>query len=583
MVNSRILYCLSKLLFCVIFTFISPKVSTSQTLQPEFSSGSFKIHSVHGNNFMIAAANPYAVRAGYKILRRGGSALDAAIATQMVLGLVEGQSSGIGGDASLLYWEAKERKLYGIDGRVVAPVTVDEDLFYSPLGKKMGREEAGFGGLSVGTPTLLRVLERAHKRHGKLAWESLFTEAIEIAEKGFPVSSRLHTQIAQNKRILENPAARKYFFNKDGSPRPVGYMLVNKSYSALMRKVAKRGASAFYNDDIPEKIAVAVKNSRQNPGHLTANDIRKYQPQDVTPVCIHYRGHKVCGLPPPNTGGITIAMTLKILEQFDLKRLGFNSPKAHHLYLESYRLAHADRTRYIGDPRFYKIPDLLDNAYLTARGREIDKLRKSPVQSGNPPASSARKMGGEDSEEPPSTTHMSIMDKYGNAVSLTTSLGLGFGTGLMVNGFLLNSQLRGFGFRPTRNGLPNINRPESGKRPRTSKSPTIVFNRDGSIRLVIGSPGGGRIVNYVARTIIAVLDWGFDIQTAISLPHILPRKGKVELERGTHAVNYKDVLENMGHDIKVRSLTSGLHGIELTPKGLVGGADPRREGIAMGN
>jgi gamma-glutamyltranspeptidase/glutathione hydrolase len=559
-------------------------LGSAQAQQPEVSSGFTSKKAVHGKSFMIAAANPLAVKAGYQILRQGGSAIDAAIAAQMVLGLVEGQSSGLGGDAALLHWDNKKRALSGIDGRVVAPASADEDLFYDRFGQKMSRKESGFGGLAVGPPTLLRVLARAHKRHGKLPWARLFQPAIKLALKGFLVSYRLHTQISKNKRILEDPTAKAYFFAADGSPHATGYRLVNKPYGALLGRIAKEGAEAFYESDLPNRIEVAVKNAANNPGHLTAADIRKYQPEDITPICSRYRGHKVCGMPPPNTGGLMIAMTLTMLERFDLKSLGFGSPKAHHLYSEANRLAHADRTRYIGDPRFYKIPvgGLLDKDYLNERGALIDPTEKSKVRSGSPPDRPLRDMSGDDSPEPPSTTHLSVVDKLGNAVSLTTSIGIGFGTGLMVDGFMLNSQLRGFGFKPTSYGRPNINRPEAGKRPRTSKSPTMVFNPGGTLKLVVGSPGGGRIVNYVARVIIAVLDWGMDIQTAISLPHILPRRQRVELEKDTAAVNFESALETMGHDIKIRALTSGLHGIEVTPSGLIGGADPRREGIALG-
>lgn len=550
--------------------------------QAEVSSGYTEKTAVHGKRFMISAANPHAVRAGYAILKQGGSAVDASIATQMVLGLVEGQSSGIGGDASLLHWDAAQKKLTAIDGRVIAPAAADKELFYDRYGEKMSRTESGFGGLAVGTPTLLRVLERAHKRHGKIPWAELFAPAIKLAELGFPVSHRLHTQIANNERILEDPAAKAYYFDAQSNPRPIGFNLVNKPYAAVLRRIAKRGAAGFYDSDLPDKIAHAVKHATNNPGRLTAKDIRKYRPEEVTPVCVSYRTYRVCGMPPPNTGGLTIGMTLRMLARFDLQSRGFDSAKAHHLYVEASRLAHADRTRYIGDPRFYKVPGLLDGAYLRDRSEKIDPAAKSRVRSGTPPDRPDPPLSGDDTPEPPSTTHMSIVDSHGNAISLTTSLGLGFGTGLMVDGFLLNSQLRGFGFKPTSYGRPNINRPESGKRPRTSKSPTIVFNRDGSLRLIIGSPGGGRIVNYVARALIAVLDWGMDVQQAISLPHILPRRRKVELERDTTAEKFKDVLETLGHDIKIKRLTSGLHGIEVTPIGLVGGADPRREGMAMG-
>lgn len=569
-------------LTAAVAAFVYLATTEIEAQQPEISSGYTEKTAVHGKRFMISAANPHAVRAGYTILKQGGSAVDAAITTQMVLGLVEGQSSGIGGDASLLHWSAAQKRLTAIDGRVVAPAAADEDLFYDRYGEMMSRNETGFGGLAVGTPTLLRVLERAHKRHGKLPWAKLFVPAIKLAEKGFPVSHRLNTQIARNERILEDPAARAYYFDAERKPRPIGFRLVNKPYAAVLRRIAKRGAAGFYDSDLPDKIAHAVKHATNNPGRLTAKDIRKYRSKEVTPVCVSYRTYRVCGMPPPNTGGLAIGMTLRMLAGFDLRSLGFDNATAHHLYIEASRLAHADRTRYIGDPRFYKIPDLINDVYLRNRSENIDPAAKSRVRSGIPPNRPDPPLSGDDTPEPPSTTHISVVDSRGNAISLTTSLGLGFGTGLMVDGFLLNSQLRGFGFKPTSYGRPNINRPETGKRPRTSKSPTIVFNHDGSLRLIIGSPGGGRIVNYVARALIAVLDWGMDVQQAISLPHILPRRRKVELERHTSAEKFKNALENLGHDVSVKRLTSGLHGIEVKPNGLIGGADPRREGIAMG-
>ena len=557
----------------------------AQSHQPEFSSRITQKSAVFSKHLMIAVANPIAANVGYKILRQGGTAIDAAIAASMVLGLVEGQSSGIGGDAALLYWNGIKKELFAIDGRVKAPSNINEEMFYDNFGKKMDRDEAGFGGLAVGTPTLLRVLERAHQKFGFLPWKSLFEPAIKLAIKGFFVSPRLHKQIKKDKRIRENHAALKYFFDGDGYPRPVGYKLVNLPYAETLKRVGRMGAKGFYSGNLPNKIARAVKNSLKNPGYLNAADIRKYQPETVDPICSFYRGFKVCGMPPPSTGGLTIAMTLKMLERFDLKSLGFKKAQAHHLYIEAYRLAHEDRTRYIGDPSFYNIPvsGLLNAEYLRKRSQLIKPFKKSPVYSGHPPNFADRNLTGDNSMEPPSTTHLSIVDKYGNAISLTSSLGRGFGTGVMVDGFLLNSQLLGFGFNPMSQNRPNINRPEAKKRPRTSKSPTMVFNADRSLKLVIGSPGGGRIINYVARTIIAVIDWKLNIQDAISLPHVVPRRGRVELERGTAAIRLKNELDKRGHWVKTRSLTSGLHGIQIIPNGLIGGADTRREGIALGD
>jgi gamma-glutamyltranspeptidase/glutathione hydrolase len=579
----------ARLLCCLLLAAcLLPASARAQSDQPEISSGFTAKETAHGKSFMIAAAHPLAVAAGYEVLKEGGSAVDAAIAAEMVLGLVEGQASSIGGDAAFLHWDNKAKKLSAIDGRAQAPAAADEQLFYDQYGERLGRKEAGYGGLAVGTPSLLRVLERAHKRHGKLPWARLMQPAIKLAAGGFPVSHRLHTQIAANDRIRENAAARAYFFDADGKPHPVGHILVNKPLAALMTRIAKDGAKAFYDSDIPDRIADAVQSAERNPGRLSAADIHNYRPRDAEPVCGPYRGHKVCGMPPPYTGGLIIAMALRMLERFDLKALGPDDAKAHHLIVEATRLAYADRTRYIADPAFTTVPvaGMLDGNYLFHRSEKIDEAARSRVRAGDPPPYSkdrpAKKQEGDDSPEPPSTTHISVVDADGNAVALTASLGLGFGTGLMVDGFLLNSQLRSFGFNPESRGRPNINRPESNKRPRSSQSPTIVFRPAGSPRLVLGSPGGGRIVDYVLATIIAVLDWEMDVGRAAALPHVLPRRKWVEIERDTAAEKFKEALSGYGHDVKTRRLTSGLHAIEIAPDGLTGGADPRREGVAHG-
>ena len=555
--------------------------------QPEIYSGFDAKQAAHAKSYMIAAANPHAAEAGLAILRRGGSAVDAAIAAALVLGLVEPQASGLGGGGYLMHWSAADKRVDSYDGRVTAPAAVRPDHFLGPDGTPRERDAVDRGGISVGVPGQIRLFALAHAKHGKLPWKDLFQPAIALAEKGFAVSPRLYKQIRYSRRKLTNPAAHAYFLDAGGEAWPAGHILVNKPLAATLRAIAARGPDAFYAGAIAQDIARAVTDAPQNPSPMTTADIAAYQAKPRPPVCVTYRGNRICGMGPSATGGLTVAMMLGMLAHFDMAGLGPDSPEAIHLFLEASKLAHADRNRYIADPDFVTVPEagLLDPGYLARRAALIDPDHAiEKPRAGMPPMRKTMNVAPDDTPESPSTTHISVVDGAGDAVSLTTSIGHGFGAGITVDGFLLNDHLISFAFRPEIKGRPVANRAEGGKRPRSSMSPTLVFRPDGRLRLVVGSPGGVYICGYVAEALVAVLDWHMDIQAAVSLPHFAARSGTVELERGTAAERFRDVLAAKGDKVKILHMTSGLHGIEVMPDGtLTGGADPRREGVALGD
>ena len=551
---------------------------------PEGATGLEVKSSVTAQKFMVAAANPHAVRAGYQILKEGGSAVDAAIAVQMVLNVVEPQSSGIGGGAFLLYWDQAQGKLSTFDGRETAPQAASEDLFLKPDGTPRKWRNALAGGRAVGTPGVLRMLEMAHKKHGKLPWKRLFHEAIILADQGFPVSARLSQQIA--KRF--NPALGRYdaawhYFYPDGKPIVEGRILKNPQLADTFRRIAELGADAFYKGDIAIDIVNTVRNALDNPGLLTAADLYNYQAKQREPVCGQYRSYQVCGMGPPTSGGITVLQILSILSHFDLSQYAPDSVEAVHLFAQAGRLAYADRGMYLADMDFVKVPikELLDPSYLQKRSQLIS-LEKDmgAAQAGELPKDLGYVEGF--SPELPSTSHQSIVDAEGNAVSMTMTIETGFGSTLMVRGFLLNNELTDFSFRHKKDGQLVANRVQGGKRPRSSMSPTMIFDDKGQLKMIIGSPGGSRIINYVAQTIISVLDWKMGIQEAVGFPHYVNRNGTTDLEKGTPIANLQSALESMGYSIRVRDLNSGLHGILLSDQGMTGGADPRREGIVMG-
>jgi len=512
---------------------------------------------------MVAAANPLAARAGLEILRAGGSALDAAIATQLVLNLVEPQSSGLGGGAFLLHFEgasgARGGTVTSYDGRETAPAAATPKLFLKPDGTPMKFWAAVVGGRSVGAPGLARMLELAHRDHGRLPWAKLFAPAIELAERGFAVSPRLHGLIAKDKYLKTFPAARAYFYDSEGAPWPVGHLLRNPAFAQTLRRLADRGANALYQGPLAEDIVTAVKGAPGNPGLMELEDLAGYRAKRREAVCAPYRAWRVCGMGPPTSGGVALLQMLGMLERFDLGALDPNGPQALHLIAEAGRLAFADRGLFLADSDFVSVPldELLAPNYLRGRSQLISpntslgKARPGlPAQSGAMPAQ----------EDPPSTSHLVVVDGAGNAVSMTS-------------------------FRPrTEDGRAVANRVQAGKRPRSSMSPMLVLDGEGDLALAVGSPGGSRIIGYVLRALTGVLDWNLDPQAAVALPHAVNRNGKTDLEEGTPVAAHRAALEALGHEVRVRNMTSGLHAIKVTPEGgLEGGADPRREGVVVGD
>ena len=538
--------------------------------------------SVFASRHMIAAANPLAAEAGREILRAGGSAVDAAIAAQLVLNLVEPQSSGIGGGGFLLHYAGDGGAMVAYDGRETAPAAATPDLFMQADGTPMAFWDAVVGGRSVGVPGLLRMLEMAHRDHGKLPWARLFEPAIRLADAGFAISPRLHALVARDRFLRGTPDAASYFYAADGRPKAVGTPLENPAFAETLRAVAAGGADAFYQGTIARDLVAAVAAVPGNPGLLSLQDMADYRAKRRAVICAPYRAWRVCGMPPPTSGGVTLLQILGMLEPFDLAGLDPASAEAVHLVAEASRLAFADRGRYLADADFVAVPvaELLDRAYLRRRAGTIRRDRTIEEAA---PGLGARQASMPPQAEPPSTTHLAVVDGEGNAVSMTSSIENAFGSRLMVRGFLLNNQLTDFSFRPEVEGRPVANRVEAGKRPRSSMAPTLVLGPDSRLLLAVGSPGGSSIIGYVAKTLVAALDWQLDLQAAVNLPHFVNRNGPTDLERGTAAMALVRDLEALGHTLRFREMTSGLHAIRIAPQGLEGAADPRREGVALGD
>jgi gamma-glutamyltranspeptidase/glutathione hydrolase len=558
-----------------------------ESIAPEAATGRTEKAAVHAAQYMAAAANPHAAEAGAQIMARGGSAVDAAIATALVLNLVEPQSAGVGGGGFMLVWDNARQKLRAFDGRETAPAGVNLRLFHDAAGRKKTFMEAVVGGASVGVPGMLRMFELVHAEYGRLPWSDLFQPAIRLAEAGFPVSPRLHALLEQDRYLRHVPQARALFYSADGTAKAVGSLLVNAPFAAALRRIASDGAGAFYGGEIAAGIVAAVQQASGNPGAMTLDDLAGYRAKERDPVCAPYRTYRVCTMPPPSSS-VNMLQTLGILEHFDLAQHAPLSAEAVHLVSQAERLGYADRDYYIGDPDHVQIPlaGLIDRGYLSGRARLVDPARGSgqPAMPGEPPTRHGRLDLGRDSAvELPSTTHVSVVDAQRNAVAMTVTIENVFGSKQMAHGFLLNNQLTDFSSEAEENGRPVANRIAAGKRPRSSMAPTVIFNGDGSLRLVIGSPGGSRILGYVAQSIVGVLDWKLDIQQAISLPHYLDRNAGLELEQDTPVAALAEAMRLRGHKVSVLELNSGLQGIELRRDGsLIGGADPRREGVAVG-
>ncbi|WP_318466171.1 gamma-glutamyltransferase [Photobacterium leiognathi] len=561
--------------------FANEASQASDNIEPEPTISQQSQQLVKGKEWMIATANKYASEAGADVLSKGGSAVDAMITAQLVLGLVEPQSSGIGGGGFLVYWDNDNNQMTTFDGRETAPFATTPRLFQDNQGKPLKFYDAVVGGRSVGTPGTIKLLWRSHEQYGKLAWKSLFLPAIKLAKEGFIVSPRLAAMIEKDANNLSRyPATKAYFFDNDGNPIKAGTKLTNPAYANTLLQIADYGPKAFYQGDIARDIVATVQQAEGNPGVLNTMDLASYSVKQREPICAPYRQYKVCGMGPPSSGALTLGQILAMLNHYPLAKLGADNVESWRLIGDASRLAFADRDRYMADSDYVPMPTrgLLDPAYLAQRAALLQgKQALTKVEPGSPPWNHAQKQTSDEALELPSTTHLSIVDEEGNVVSLTSTIENSFGSRLMVRGFLLNNELTDFSFRSQIDGVPVANRIEPGKRPRSSMTPTIVM-KDNQPVLTIGSPGGSQIIGYVAKTLVAYLDWGMDLQQAINLPNMNNRFGTFELEQNTAATAWAPKLEKLGYKTQIKDLNSGIQAISIAPDLLTGAADPRREG-----
>ncbi len=568
---------------------IAPEVASETEEKPGWAT----------QRFAVAAANPLATDAGYQVLKAGGSAVDAAIAVQMVLNLVEPQSSGIGGGAFLVYFDGEE--VVTFDGREVAPATVDGELFLDEQGEPLDFLDAATSGLSVGVPGTLRMLEMAHKQHGELPWAELFAPAIQLAEEGFTVSPRLATSLAGEERLRQDPLAGPFYY-PDDEPLEAGETLRNPALAAILREIAENGSSALHTGDIANDLVTRVQGHRERGGALSLEDLASYEAKQRAPICTPWQTFEVCGFPPPSSGHLTVMQILGILEHLPAVEApledGVPSEAWLHGFLDASRLAFADRGKYIGDPAFVDAPggdwsSMLDPDYLARRAELLGEqsLGNGGAEPGNPGELSTA-WGLHPAQPEYGTSHISIIDEQGNALAMTTTIEQAFGSRIMVDGgtglaggYLLNNELTDFSFTPQdAEGNPIANRVEPRKRPRSSMSPTLVFDRDnGGLVASLGSPGGAAIIHYTAKSLVAMLDWGLDAQEALELPHAITLGGPAFLEAGGYPAATLEALNARGHDASERELVSGLQALRVTDDGLFGGADPRREGVVMGD
>ncbi|WP_083575150.1 gamma-glutamyltransferase [Alteromonas sp. V450] len=582
----RSAYMSTSVLSLVLISFLSFGAFGKQTREvgePEAATGFSVKKAFEAKEYMVVAANPYASWAGKNVIEKGGSAIDAAVAVQSMLSLVEPQSSGIGGGAFILYWDNKNKVLHTYDGRETAPKAVNAHWFIEG-NKPMRWLDAVVGGKSVGVPGAVKALELAQSEFGRLPWRTLFDDSIKTAEEGFKVSPRLAKLVALDYHpgLKQFPSSATYFFPA-GEPLKEGTIKRNKKLAKTLQGIAEEGSDYLLKGEVAQKIVDAVNSAQINPGSMTLEDLASYQPVKREPVCGLYREKRICGMAPPSSGGVNVYQILKMLEKFDLSEISPESVEFAHLYSQASAMSYADRDKFIADSDFTNLPfaAMINTAYLERRAENIavDKHWQR-ARAGKPYADANVAIGS--AFELPNTSHVSIVDKEGNAVSMTTSIEFMFGSGIMVDGFLLNNQLTDFSFSPTRNRYPVPNRVESGKRPRSAMSPTMVFDKKGNLEVVVGSPGGSRIVSYVAQTLIGIIDFGLDVQQAINLPKITNRNDYTALEKGTAITALEEPLKALGHKVKIIDLNSGLHGIQVKSDKLIGGADPRREGIAVG-
>lgn len=582
-----------------------PPATATLPPAPEIASGyRAGMSTVYAERYMAAAANPLASEAGRDVLRQGGSAIDAAIAMQAVLTLVEPQASGVGGGAFIMYWDGK--RVQAFDGRETAPAGAAENLFLRPDGKPMEFSEAQIGGRSVGTPGVMRALEMAHRQYGKLKWSQLFQRAISLAENGFPISPRLYAQVASDKFMQNSPEMAAYFLDAQGKPKPAGTMLKNPQLAQTLRTIAASGANALYTGPIARDI-VAKVNGSANPGSLSTRDLANYRAKARAPVCTDYKRWKICGMPPPSSGGIALAQILGTLQALETRNPKYAlaalkptavstpavleaNPDAVHAIAEADRLAYADRGLYLADSDFQpvNIAGLVSPAYLEQRAALIEDKSMGKAQPGVPPGTT---VAFAPDRSPPrvSTSQIVAVDSRGGAISMTTTVEAYFGSHLMVRGFMLNNQLTDFSFLPSENGKPVANRVEPGKRPRSSMAPTLVFDREsGKFLGTVGSPGGSQIIEYVSKTLVGLLDWNMDVQAAVGMANFGSRNGPTELEKGLVTPGLAEALKQRGHQVAEIEMTSGTQAIMRRQRAdgrqvWAGGADPRREGVALGD
>ncbi len=571
--------------------------------QPEAASGYTEKPGWTTSKFAVAAANPLATDAGYQVLKAGGSAVDAAIAVQMVLTLVEPQSSGIGGGAFLLH--ASGGKVEAYDGRETAPAAADEKLVLDASGKPLAFHDGVVGGRSVGVPGTVRMLEMAHRQHGKLPWAALFQPAIQLAEGGFKVSPRLHTLVKGDAHLKKDPVAAAYFYKPDGNARDVGSHLRNPELAAVLRKIAAEGSKALHEGEIAQAIVDKVQKHPTNPGKLSLADLAGYQPKKREALCVDYsaraQDYRLCGFPPPSSGAIAVGQILGILNHTNAASLplqdGLQGPTPSadwlHLYTEAARLAFADRALYVADPDFVQPPggswmSLLDPAYLAQRARLIGAQSMKVAQPGKPAGTQTSLAPMPDQPEY-GTSHISIVDGHGNALAMTTTIEDAFGARQMVKGFLLNNELTDFSFAPAdAQGASIANRVQPGKRPRSSMAPTLVLDKaSGQVLMSGGSPGGALIIHYTAKALYGTLQWGLSPQQAINLPNFGSLNGPSLLEEKRFPPATVEQLRARGAEVREMNMTSGLQALQRGQAqgrpAWLGGADPRREGVVMGD
>lgn len=568
---------------------------------PEQASGYAARSLAVAERFMVSAANPEAVDAGVEMLRAGGSAVDAAIAVQLVLNLVEPQSSGIGGGAFLVHWDPADKTVSTYDGRETAPMAARPDRFIKN-GRYLPFREAVHSGLSVGVPGLVKLLHHVHRRHGRLPWARLFEPAISLATRGFSVSPRLNILLRLDDPQRFAPAARRYFYDESGAALAVGVRRTNLAFAATLRAIARDGPKAFYRGPVAQAIVDAVRSAPNHAGDVTLADLSAYDVVTRPPVCSTYRGYRICGMGPPSSGAITVAQTLGLIEGFDVGDgpTDVLDPGAVHVIAEAQKLAYADRNRYLADPDHVRVPKtLLDAAYLRRRATLIDVRRAmAKARPGIPPDVRADAFGIDATRESVGTSHISVVDGDGHAVSMTTTIESAFGSRLWAAGFLLNNELTDFSFRPRdATGRAIANAVGPGKRPRSSMAPTLVFKPDGRFHAALGSPGGSSIILYVTKALIAMIDWKLDPQAATEVRNFGSRGGALNFELNPAittgdaadvfarrpSIWYALQLRGLGHRVRTRLMTSGLHIVMRDGDRLLGGADPRREGVARGD